>query len=65
MKAQEERDTKDIIFSAEHIFHFELHEIERMVKFFLDFSKNIVIIAYVREPTDWARSFFSENLKKA
>ena len=64
IRAQEELSTKNIIFSAEHIFHFELHEIERMAKYFLKFSKDITIIAYVRDPTDWARSFFSENLKK-
>lgn len=53
--------TKDLIFSSEQIFHFETHEIEKMINFFKTYTKTIVIVAYVREPTEWACSYFSEN----
>ena len=54
---------KDIIFSSENVFHFETHEMERMIEFFKTYTKNIIIIAYVREPIEWACSYFSEFMK--
>ena len=34
-----------------------------MIEFFKTYTKNIIIIAYVREPIEWACSYFSEFMK--
>lgn len=52
-----------VVFSAEGLTGFTTHEVVRFRDWLLGYVEEIYVIAYVRHPTDWARSAFQQRVK--